>query len=274
MNEPIALIVGVTPKRIADQMRTGSGCGDSPVVKNDRTKSSKLSANTSSPAARMAGHSSGSVTSRNVCQRVAPRSSAAFSTSCPIEAKRPRTTTVTYEIENVMWPRMIVVSESCSPIWVNSSSADDARHDLGRDQREQHQHVRRAAQARARPHQPVGEQRPDGGGDDHRDERDLDAREQRVAQRLALEEGLVPPQAEPVEVLQRPGGVEREQHHQRDRREQDEEEQAREQPQEHGTVEVLRRPRALRALGRDRGRCLRDRAHAVASRAARAAERR
>ena len=30
---PIALIVGVTPKRIADQMRTGSGCGDSPVVK-------------------------------------------------------------------------------------------------------------------------------------------------------------------------------------------------------------------------------------------------
>ena len=30
---PIALMVGVTPKRIADQIRTGSGCGDSPVVK-------------------------------------------------------------------------------------------------------------------------------------------------------------------------------------------------------------------------------------------------
>ena len=95
MNEPIALMVGVTPKRIADQIRTGSGCGDSPVVKNDITKSSKLSANTSSPAARIAGHSSGRVTSQNVWMRVAPRSSAAFSTSGPSEASRPRTTTVT-----------------------------------------------------------------------------------------------------------------------------------------------------------------------------------
>jgi hypothetical protein len=65
------------------------------VVKNDRTKSSKLSANTSSPAARIAGQSSGSVTSLKVCQRVAPRSSAAFSISTPMEASRPRTTTVT-----------------------------------------------------------------------------------------------------------------------------------------------------------------------------------
>ena len=55
MKVPIALIVGVTPKRIADQIRTGSGCGDSPVVKNDSTKSSNESANTSRPAARIAG---------------------------------------------------------------------------------------------------------------------------------------------------------------------------------------------------------------------------
>jgi hypothetical protein len=124
MNVPIALIVGVTPKRIADQIRTGSGCGDSPVVKNDSTKSSNESANTSSPAARIAGHSAGSVIRRNVSSRVAPRSIAASSTSCPRAASRARTTTVTYEIENVMWPRMIVVSDSWRPTWVNTSSAE------------------------------------------------------------------------------------------------------------------------------------------------------
>ena len=31
---------------------------------------------------------------------------------------------MTYEIENVMWPRMIVVSESWRPTCVNTSSAD------------------------------------------------------------------------------------------------------------------------------------------------------
>ena len=89
------MIVGVTPKRIADQMRTGSGCGDSPVVKNESTKSSNDSANTSSPAASTAGHSAGSTTSRSVCSRVAPRSIAACSTSGCSDASRARTTTVT-----------------------------------------------------------------------------------------------------------------------------------------------------------------------------------
>ena len=62
----------------------------------------------------IAGQSSGSVTSRSVSQRVAPRSSAACSTSGLSAASRARTTTVTYEIEKVMCASMIVVSESCS----------------------------------------------------------------------------------------------------------------------------------------------------------------
>ena len=124
MKVPIALIVGRTPKRIWVQMRTGSGCGLSPVVKNDRTKSSKDRAKHRSPAAMIAGHSAGSVTSRKVCQRVAPRSIDASSTWRPKAASRARTTTVTYEIENVMCARMIVVSESWSPICVKRSSAE------------------------------------------------------------------------------------------------------------------------------------------------------
>jgi hypothetical protein len=41
----------------------------------------------------------------------------------------------------------------------------------------------------------------DRGRDQHRDQGDLDARDERVAQRLGLEERLVPPQAEALEVL-------------------------------------------------------------------------
>ena len=92
---PIALIVGESPKRIADQMRTGSGCRSSPVVKNESTKSSKENAKVSSPAASTAGHSAGISTSRTDCQRVAPRSIAASSTSSLIATIRARTTIVT-----------------------------------------------------------------------------------------------------------------------------------------------------------------------------------
>jgi hypothetical protein len=89
------LIVGLTPKRICVQIRTGRGCGLSPVVKKDRTKSSKDSAKTSRPAASTAGHRLGRATRRNVCQRVAPRSMEASSTSRLSPASRARTTTVT-----------------------------------------------------------------------------------------------------------------------------------------------------------------------------------
>ena len=87
--------VGGTNDVDIDQIRTGNGWASSPVVKKERTKSSNDSANVSSPAATIAGQSSGSSTSRTDWKRVAPRSIAACSTSSPIEARRPRTTTVT-----------------------------------------------------------------------------------------------------------------------------------------------------------------------------------
>ena len=64
-------------------------------MKNDSTKSSNESANTIIAAASTAGQSAGSVTSRTACHGVAPRSSAASSSSGPIDASRPRTTIVT-----------------------------------------------------------------------------------------------------------------------------------------------------------------------------------
>ena len=65
------------------------------MVKNESTKSSKEKAKTSSPAASTDGHSAGTSTSRTDCQRVAPRSIAASSTSWLIDAIRARTTIVT-----------------------------------------------------------------------------------------------------------------------------------------------------------------------------------
>ena len=93
------------------------------MVKNERTKSSKLSAKTSSAEAMIAGHSSGSVTSRSVWIRVAPRSSAASSTSWCIDASRARTITVTKEIEKVMWAIITVPSDSARPICAKKTSA-------------------------------------------------------------------------------------------------------------------------------------------------------
>src|SRR3954447_22758567 len=105
-------------------MRTGSGCGDTPVVKNESTKSSKVRANTSSPDERIAGQSAGSVTSRSAPSRVAPRSIAASSCSRLSAASRARTTTVTYEIENVICASITVSSDSLKLSCVKSKSAE------------------------------------------------------------------------------------------------------------------------------------------------------
>src|SRR4051794_9326795 len=105
-------------------MRTGSGCGDTPLVKNESTKSSKVRANTSSPDERIAGQSAGSVTSRSEPSRVAPRSIAASSCSRFRAASRARTTTVTYEIENVICASITVSRDSLKLSWVKRSSAD------------------------------------------------------------------------------------------------------------------------------------------------------
>jgi hypothetical protein len=121
---PIALIVGSSPNRIADQILTGSGCASSPVVKNDSTKSSNEKANTRRPAATTAGQSAGISVRRTDCQREAPRSIAASSTSSEIAAIRARTTIVTYEIENVMCASTIVQNESCTPSWEKMRRAE------------------------------------------------------------------------------------------------------------------------------------------------------
>ena len=70
------------------------------------------------------------------------------------------------------------------------------------DERNEHQHVGRVRPTRASPHQPIGEQRAEHRRHHHRDKRDLDAGDQRVAQRRGLEELLVPAQAETLEVLE------------------------------------------------------------------------
>ena len=90
---------------------------------------------------------------------------------------------------------------------------------------------------------------PSDGGHHHRHERDLDAGHERLAQRLVLEEALVPLEAEALEVLERAGRVEREQGDQRDRGEQEHEEERREHAQEAGAVEASRcRPAPGRGL--------------------------
>ena len=71
------------------------------------TKSSIEVANTIIKLAKMAGPSSGNNTVRSAWIGVAPRSWAASSTSRPIDSRRPRTITTTYDTENVMWPSSI-----------------------------------------------------------------------------------------------------------------------------------------------------------------------
>src|SRR3954454_632402 len=107
-------------------MRTGRGEVPAPDVNTDVTKSSNESTNTSSAEARIAGYNAGSVTSRNAPSSVAPRSIAASSTSRLSSDSRARTITVTYEMENVMWPRMTVCVESSILTWPKSSSRPTA----------------------------------------------------------------------------------------------------------------------------------------------------
>ena len=107
-------------------MRTGSGEVPAPDVNTEVTKSSNESTNTSSAEARIAGYSAGSVTSRSAPSSVAPRSIAASSTSRLSSERRARTITVTYEMENVMWPRMTVCVESSILTWPKSSSRPTA----------------------------------------------------------------------------------------------------------------------------------------------------
>src|ERR1700753_3782425 len=96
------------------------------------TKSSIDSANTISRLATIAGISSGTSTRRSACTGVAPRSRAASSYWLPIDDRRPRMITTTYDTEKVTWPtvwatvprwiRLNGISDSC----VNTTSRDTA----------------------------------------------------------------------------------------------------------------------------------------------------
>ena len=211
MKVPIALIVGRTPKRICVQIRTGSGCGLSPVVKNDRTKSSKERANTSRPAAMIGRPERGQ---RHQPEGLPARGAQVHRGVLHLAAERrePRA----HHHRHVGDRERDVRQDDrgkreLEPHLREQKQRGGAGHDLRRDERDQHQHVRAVRPARAGAHEPVGQHRAEHGRDDHRDQGDLDARDERVAQRLRLEEGLVPAQAEALEVLQRPARVEREQ---------------------------------------------------------------
>ena len=184
-------------------MRTGSGEVPAPEVNTEVTKSSNESTNTSSAEAAIAGYSAGSVTSLSAPSSVAPRSIAASSTSRLSSDSRARTITVTYEMENVMWPRMIVFSESVHADLPEEQQQADGRDDLGRDQRQQHEDVGGSADAAARPHEAEREQRAEDRRDDHRDGRDLEARDERGLDVRVVPEGAVPAEAQPAEHLQR-----------------------------------------------------------------------
>ncbi len=79
-----------------------------PALKLLITKSSIDSANASSAAAATAGIISGSVTSRNVCHGVAPRSCAASSSERSKPISRERTVTITNDRVNMMCAITIV----------------------------------------------------------------------------------------------------------------------------------------------------------------------
>ena len=69
-----ALMIGETPKRSDEKIRSGSVVEPAPETKNDVMKSSKENVNASSPPASTAGASAGSVTCRKVASGPAPRS--------------------------------------------------------------------------------------------------------------------------------------------------------------------------------------------------------
>ena len=95
-------------------MVSGSVGTPAPAVKNVITKSSIDSVNAISAPAMMPGLISGSVTSRNVCQGVAPRSRAASKIDSSMPARRARTMIATKPMQNVVWATITVASDRLS----------------------------------------------------------------------------------------------------------------------------------------------------------------
>ena len=152
------------------------------------TKSSIEIANTTAALATIAGASSGSSTRSSWSRGGAPRSAAASSYSGPIETSRPRTITTTYESVNVTWPIACALVPSPMPgkTCRNSSSSATPMTISGRDERQQHQRVDRAAAAPAPALQPERERDAE-----RRRDRDADHREQQRVLERVLERRVV-----------------------------------------------------------------------------------
>src|SRR6056297_1716546 len=94
-----ALISGLTPSRIEDQILIGSVVADGPAVKDAITRSSSDSVNARSHPEITAGAMIGRVTRRNASKCEHPRSSAASSSERSKVTSRDDTTTDTKHIE-------------------------------------------------------------------------------------------------------------------------------------------------------------------------------
>merc|ERR1711991_286604 len=90
-----ALISGETPRRTAEKILIGRVVEDGPEAKLAITRSSSDKVNASNQPEITAGAMIGRVTSRNACQAVQPRSSAASSSDLSKLTRREDTTTET-----------------------------------------------------------------------------------------------------------------------------------------------------------------------------------
>ena len=99
-------------------MVSGSVFTPTPAVKKVMTKSSMDSVKDIRKPAITAGRMSGRVTSRKLCQGVAPRSRAASKMLSSMPASRARTTMATKPMQNVMWAIITVSSPRDS--WPNT----------------------------------------------------------------------------------------------------------------------------------------------------------
>ena len=178
-------------------------------------------------AAKIAGDKTGSSTRRSALSGGAPRSIAASSSSAPTPKMRPRSTTTTYGIDHVtcptIWPTRARVRERVQEHEREEEAGRE--HDLGGDERQEHQEVR-AAEPRPRQRaSPRARATPIGVAiaivATARIKALADRRGQgRVVQQRQVGVADPPSEREPLPDAARPAGVEREpdrDHHGHDR---------------------------------------------------------
>ena len=118
------LIWGESSVRDAPKMRSGN-VSTEPELKNVTMKSSMDRAKLSSPAARIPGVISGSVTRLNVRHGDAPRSMAASSSVQSKPRIRALMVRATNEVQKRMWAMRIVPKPRATPRLMNSVASDE-----------------------------------------------------------------------------------------------------------------------------------------------------